>query len=101
MSITGASPPEEVNASEAGRHRLSLASEAFSDVQIKLRARLGDISMTLGDVLQMRVGTVLKLDARLSEPVEVWLNESLLARGEIVAVDDHYGIRLVEVASVP
>ena len=88
MNETSSSPP-----------KLTLDSTAFSDVEVKLRARLGEAKMTIGELLQMRPGAVLKLDAPLSEPVELWLNGSLVARGEIVAVEDSYGVRLTDVAS--
>ena len=42
---------------------------------------------------------MLSLDARLNEPIDLLLNDALVARGEIVAVDDMFGVRIVEIAA--
>lgn len=78
---------------------LSADSSLLGDVSVTLQARLGSIDMTLADLLALRSGSVLELNTRLSEPVELYLNDVLVARGEIVAVDDRFGVRIVEIAT--
>lgn len=84
---------------QTGSALLSAGSPLLGDVAITLQARLGSVDMTLADLLALRGGSVLELKTRLSEPVELYLNDALVARGEIVAVDDKFGIRIVEIAA--
>ena len=77
---------------------LGLDSLVMRNVQVALRAKLGEVEMSVEDLLALKSGAILKLDRALGEPVELYLNDALVARGEIVAVDDNFGIRLVEVA---
>lgn len=78
---------------------LSVESPLLHDVPVTLLARLGSVDMTVADLLSLRTGSLVELDTRLSEPVELYLNDALVARGEIVAVDDRFGIRIVEIAA--
>lgn len=70
----------------------------FKDVPVVLRARLGDVTLSIEELLNLKAGSLLQLGASLSDPVELWLNESLIAAGELVAVDDHFGVRITEIA---
>jgi flagellar motor switch protein FliN/FliY len=82
-----------------GTSILSAGSPLLGDVPITLQARLGSAEMTLAELLALRDGSVIELETRLSDPIELYLNDALVARGEIVAVDDHFGVRIVEIAS--
>jgi flagellar motor switch protein FliN len=85
-------------AAEEATPLVGLDSLVMRNVQVALRAKLGDVEMTVEELLALKAGAVLKLDRALGEPVELYLNDALVARGEIVAVDDNFGIRLTEVA---
>lgn len=85
-------------AADAAAPLIGLDSLVMRNVQVALRAKLGHVEMTVEDLLALKAGTVLKLDRALGEPVDLYLNDALVARGEIVAVDDNFGIRLTEVA---
>lgn len=89
----GPTPPD-------GPPLVGLDSAVLRNVQVSLRATLGQVSMSVEELLGLNAGAVLKLDRALGEPVEIWLNDSLVARGEVVAVDDNFAIRLVEVGAV-
>jgi flagellar motor switch protein FliN/FliY len=93
------SPKTNQKAAEEGTSILSAGSPLLGDVSITLQARLGSVDMTLAELLALRTGSVIELKTRLSEPVELYLNDALVARGEIVAVDDHFGVRIIEIAS--
>jgi flagellar motor switch protein FliN/FliY len=84
---------------ESGTPVLSPSSPLLGDVAVTLLARLGSVDMTLAELLALRTGSVIELATRLSEPVELYLNDALVARGEIVAVDDQFGIRITEIAA--
>jgi flagellar motor switch protein FliN/FliY len=74
-------------------------SSLLGDVAVTLQARLGSVEMTLAELLALRAGATIELKTRLSEPVELYLNDALVARGEIVVVDDRFGVRIVEIAA--
>ena len=78
---------------------VSLDAELFKDVQVELRARLGLVTVSVDELLALRSGSVLKLQSRLNDLVELRLNDAVVALGEIVAVGDHFGLRIVDVAS--
>jgi len=71
--------------------------ELLLDVQVKLTAELGGAQLPMRDVLQLNPGSVVKLDRASSAPVDLYVNEKRIARGEVVVVDDVYGIRITEV----
>jgi flagellar motor switch protein FliN/FliY len=77
---------------------VGLDSAVFRSVQVSLRATLGQVTMSVEELLALTSGAIVKLDRMLGEPVELYLNETLVARGEVVAVDDNFAIRLLEVA---
>ena len=78
---------------------LNIDSVIFQDVKVALKVRLGEVSLTVEDLLGLKPGAVLTLDRLMSEPVDLHLNDALVARGQIVAVGDHYGIRITEIGA--
>jgi flagellar motor switch protein FliN/FliY len=67
------------------------------DVTVTLTAELGRTTITLGEVLQLGSGSVVPLDRLVAEPVEITARGVLLARGEVVVVDDRFAIRIKEI----
>jgi flagellar motor switch protein FliN/FliY len=80
---------------------ISINASIFKDVHVQLQAKLGQVRMSVEELLALKAGSVVKLDLKMNEPIELRLNESLVARGEIVAVDDNFGVRIIEVAKLP
>jgi flagellar motor switch protein FliN/FliY len=74
-------------------------SSLLRDVEVTLQARLGQIVMPISELMTLTTDSVLSLDVRLNEPIDLLLNDALVARGEIVAVDDMFGVRIVEIAA--
>jgi flagellar motor switch protein FliN/FliY len=74
-------------------------SSLLRDVEVTLQARLGKVVMPISELMALRKDSVLSLDTRLNEPIDLLLNDTLVARGEIVAVDDMLGVRIVEIAA--
>ena len=68
------------------------------DVPVQLQATLGEASMVIETLLALRAGSIVKLDLKVNDLIDLRLNNALVARGEIVAVDDHFGVRIVEIA---
>jgi flagellar motor switch protein FliN/FliY len=84
--------------SRAGPSLVSLDAAIFKDVQVELRARLGLATLSVDALLALKSGSVVQLDTKLNDLVELRLNDSIVALGEIVAVGDHFGLRIVNVA---
>ncbi|MCX7976109.1 MAG: flagellar motor switch protein FliN [Bellilinea sp.] len=81
----------------AGRESASL--DLFMDVMLKVTVELGRTRMTLQQVLDLQNGSVVELDRLAGDPVDVFVNDLLIARGEVVVVDDKFGVRITEVIS--
>jgi len=69
------------------------------NVPLKVSVELGQGKMTIRDLLTLGQGTVLELEKLAGEPLEVLINDRLVSRGEVVVVNDKYGIRLTDVIS--
>jgi flagellar motor switch protein FliN len=70
---------------------------ALFDLELPLRVRFGRTQMALERVLQLQVGSVLELEGTSEDPVDLLVNGSLVARGEVVAIEGYYGVRILEV----
>ena len=66
------------------------------DVPVKLTVELGSCLMPMRDVLQLGVGSVVQLDKISDEPVQLSVNRKLVARGEVVVVDNRFGIKITD-----
>ena len=71
--------------------------DAVHDVPVKVQAVLGRSRMPIGDLLRLKAGMVVELDRRVGEPVDVFVNNRLIARGEVVMIDDMLGVTLTEI----
>ena len=67
------------------------------DIPIQVTVELGGCSLPMKDILQLTPGSVVQLDKVANAPVDLYVNEKLFARGEVVAVEDHYGIKVTEI----
>lgn len=66
------------------------------DVPVQLSVELGRAKMSLREVMELREGSVIPLNKSAGEPVALYVNEQLVARGEIVLVEDFLGVRITE-----
>ena len=73
--------------------------DLFRGVQVSLEARLGRADLTVEAMMALNAGAVVTLETGLADQVDLYLNDKLIARGEIVAVGDRYGVRIVDIAS--
>jgi flagellar motor switch protein FliN/FliY len=69
------------------------------DVQLPVSIRFGETEMVLEEIVKLGVGSVIELNSGLDQPVELVVNNRILARGEVVTVDGFYGIRITEITS--
>ena len=69
------------------------------EVPLEVSAELGRARMSVSEILQLNVGSIVELDRAAGSPVDVVVNGSLIARGEVVVIDDEYGVRITEILS--
>jgi flagellar motor switch protein FliN len=67
------------------------------DVPVSLTIELGSCQLPMKEVLQLNVGSVVQLDKPADAPVELSVNGKLIARGEVVVIEDKFGIKITEV----
>jgi flagellar motor switch protein FliN/FliY len=80
------------------------AGERFSmdligEVELDLRIELGRTQMRLEDVLQLRSGSVVALDRLAGDPVDIYVNGRLIARGEVLVMNDNFCVRVTELVA--
>lgn len=71
--------------------------DAVFDVPVKVQAVLGRAKMPIAELVAMRPGYVVELDRRVGEPIDILVNDRLIARGEIVLIDGSLGVTLTEI----
>jgi flagellar motor switch protein FliN/FliY len=71
--------------------------EAVFDVPVSVSAVLGRTKVEVGDLLKLKPGAVLELDRRVGEAIDIYVNNRLVARGEVVLVEDKLGVTMTEI----
>jgi len=74
-----------------------LPLQKFYDVNVTVSVELGQVSMPIGELLHLGEGAIVELTRSISEPVDIMAQGVRLARGEVVVVDDRYGIRITQI----
>lgn len=69
------------------------------DVSMELTVELGRTKWKIKDILGMGEGTIIELDKLAGEPVDILVNNNLIARGEVVVIDENFGVRVTEIVS--
>jgi flagellar motor switch protein FliN/FliY len=69
------------------------------DVQLPVAIRFGETEMILEEIVKLGVGSVIELNSGIDQPVDLVVNNRILARGEVVTVDGFYGIRITEITN--
>jgi flagellar motor switch protein FliN/FliY len=82
---------------EAAQSRTAADLEAVFDVPVRVAAVLGQAKMQVSDLLKMATGTVLELDRKVGEAIDIYVNNRLVARGEVVLVEDRLGVTMTEI----
>ncbi len=84
-------------ASPAASGPAASSIEMLMDVPLRVTVELGRTQMSVRQVLDLQNGAVVELDRMAGEAVDVLVNDKLMARGEVVVVDDKFGIRITEI----
>lgn len=78
---------------EAVQHSIDM----LRDVEVELTVVLGTTKMQIKHILGLRPGSVVELNRLAGEPVDILINKTLIARGEVVVVDEKFAIRVIEI----
>jgi flagellar motor switch protein FliN len=78
----------------------SMSLDVLMDIEIPVRVSFGKTKVRMGELLTMSPGAVIELDQELGDHVDVLVNNCVIARGEVVAVDGNYGVRIIAATSV-
>jgi flagellar motor switch protein FliN/FliY len=97
MNFEEMSPGGRSSAPESHVERTAADLEAVFDVPVRISVVLGRTKMAVSDLLKLDTGTVIELDRQVGEAVEIFINERLVARGEIVLVDGKLGVTMTEI----
>lgn len=80
---------------EAGKENLSL--ETVYDIPVQITVVLGRTSMQVNQLLKLGRGAVIELDKKVGEPIDIFVNNRLVARGEVVVVEERIGVTMTEI----
>jgi len=69
------------------------------DIPLEVSVELGRAKMLISDLLQLGQGSVIELTKLAGEPLEIYVNQKLIARGEVVVVNEKFGIRMTDIIS--
>lgn len=71
--------------------------EAVYDIPVKVSAILGKTRMKVSQLMNLNKGAIIELDRKVGEAIDIYVNNNLVARGEVVVVDDKLGITMTEI----
>ena len=80
---------------QGGGHNLDF----LLDVPLEVTVELGRTTMIINKMLQLTQGSVVELDKAAGEPVEIYVNKKLLGKGEVIVVNERFGVRITEIIS--
>ena len=99
LNTADAPPVDDQSTYPEDDHTARIASdlEAVFDVPVQVSAVLGRSKMDVANLLKLGPGTVLELDRRVGEAIDIYVNNRLVARGEVVLVEDKLGVTMTEI----
>jgi flagellar motor switch protein FliN/FliY len=78
---------------------MELDLNSLLDVSVEISVEIGRTKMTIGELVSLSKGAIIELNKTAGEAVEIYVNERLLGRGEIIVVNERLGIRMIEIAA--
>ena len=89
--------PDLAAAASATNNSPANGIDLVKAIQVVLTVELGRTDMVISDILDLTPGKVIELDRLAGEPLDILVNGTLLARGEVVVVDENFGVRLTSI----
>ena len=78
-------------------HSMHGFNRVIGEIPLQITAEIGRSRLTVSEILKLQVGSVVELEKQSSDPIDIRVNSKLIARGEVVSVDDCYGVRVSNV----
>lgn len=75
--------------------------DLLMNVPLQVTAELGKCKMAVSEILKLGTGSIVELDRLAGGPVDLLVNNKLVARGEVIAIDDNFGVRVTELIQKP
>ncbi len=75
----------------------NISLDAVSDIPVQVSVVLGRTNMQVNQLLKLGRGAVVELDRKVGEPIDIYVNNRLVARGEVVVVEDRIGVTMTEI----
>jgi flagellar motor switch protein FliN len=100
MESTAEEAPEPILSTEDGENELVRTAgelEAVYDIPVQVSAVLGKSRMQVSNLMKLGRGAVVELDRKVGEAIDIYVNNRLVARGEVVVVDERLGITMTEI----
>ena len=69
------------------------------DIPLQVRAELGTVKMLVNDLLQLGQGSIIELEKSVNDLLDIYVSDKLVAKGEVVVVDEKFGIRVTDIIS--
>ena len=101
MSDMTEAPAPALAASQGGNglHEAANHYRFLADIPVRLSVEVGSVSLSLSEILDLAEGSVVELDRQANELLDINVNGTLVAKGEVVTVDGRFGIRVAEVVT--
>jgi flagellar motor switch protein FliN len=93
-SASPAEMPVDMDISQPQDHYAFLA-----DIKVRLSVEVGNVSMKVSEIMDLREGSVVELDRQVDQLIDINVNGTLVARGEVVPVKNKFGVRIAEIVS--
>jgi flagellar motor switch protein FliN/FliY len=97
--VSGATPLEIPQFPETSDEQALANLDLLDDVELNVKIELGRTHMYIEDVLRLGVGSVVELDKLAGDPVDIYVNDRLVARGEVLVLNDNFCVRVNEIIS--
>ncbi|WP_237013362.1 flagellar motor switch protein FliY [Helicobacter pylori] len=97
---TTKSATEEVKTQDASLENIEIRNiSMLLDVKLNVKVRIGQKKMILKDVVSMDIGSVVELDQLVNDPLEILVDDKVIAKGEVVIVDGNFGIQITDIGT--
>jgi flagellar motor switch protein FliN/FliY len=97
MKLDEFQPTPDATAPAEGVERSAADLAAVYDVPVHIQAVLGRANMEVASLLRLNRGSVIELDRKVGEAIDIYVNNRLVARGEVVVVDERLGVTMTEI----
>jgi flagellar motor switch protein FliN/FliY len=95
----GATPTAATGAPVAGAAVLERGLQLLADIELTVTAELGRARLAVGELLDLQPGAIIELDREAGVPIDVLVNGTLFARGEVVVVEESFAVRVSEIVT--